>query len=29
MPVYDNEWDYANRLGELAERLLAPASAPA
>jgi glyceraldehyde-3-phosphate dehydrogenase/erythrose-4-phosphate dehydrogenase len=21
---YDNEWGYANRLGELAERVLAP-----
>jgi glyceraldehyde 3-phosphate dehydrogenase len=26
---YDNEWGYANRLGELAERVLAPVSAPA
>jgi len=26
---YDNEWGYANRLGELAERVLAPVSSPA
>jgi glyceraldehyde 3-phosphate dehydrogenase len=26
---YDNEWGYANRLGELAERVVAPVKAPA
>ena len=26
---YDNEWGYANRLGDLAERVFAPVSAPA
>jgi glyceraldehyde 3-phosphate dehydrogenase len=26
---YDNEWGYANRLGELAERVLAPVKATA